>query len=447
MTDATTTKALRVAIVGAGIAGLTTAKALRHFYPKEAVDIKVYDKAKALSEVGASIGVHTSGLRILDRLGVHAALDDSICIRQSSGSPIAFRHWSTDEVLGMQDSKVEGGIEEKYRPARFHRAHLQQVLVEALPEDVELRLATKLSATRVSPGSADPVTLSFEDGSSEAADLLIAGDGVYSKIRASYVPDAEVKWLGMIAFRAAFDAALVQGIEGLPADAVRWSGPDDRNFVSGRLGKGKYAIVALHNADPNDPRDPFCSAEWDQTTSLELFRSLYGDWNPIVRGVANAAPYIKTYPMCAVTPLDTFVFDSHVALLGDAAHAHGGGVAIGGSLAINDAYALALALTHVWPPSSSSSASPSPKPAQQQLERVLRLYDETRRPLVNRLLAGVHALAQKRRWMAEKKTVDGAGETDEQLRARIANRPDLSWLTEHDVEAEFEKVVARVEAV
>jgi hypothetical protein len=41
-------------------------------------------------------------------------------------------------------------------------------------------------------------------------------------------------------------------------------------------GKGKYAIVALHNADPNDPKDPFCGAEWDQATSLDLFRSLYG---------------------------------------------------------------------------------------------------------------------------------------------------------------------------
>lgn len=81
------------------------------------------------------------------------------------------------------------------------------------------------------------------------------------------------------------------------------------------------------------------------------------------------------------------------------------------------------------------------------MDKALKLYDETRRPLVNRLLAGVHALAHKRRWMAEKKTVDGQGETDDQLRARIADRPDLRWLTEHDVEAEFEKVVSRIEAV
>lgn len=165
--------------------------------------------------------------------------------------------------------------------------------------------------------------------------------------------------------------------------------------------------------------------------------------------MANAAPYIKTYPMCAVTPLDSFTFDGRVALLGDAAHAHGGGVAIGGSLAINDAYAFALALTHVWPPADGASTPTDapPKPTQEQLSKALDLYDETRRPLVNRLLAGVHALAQKRRWMAEKKTADGQGETDQLLRARIANRPDLSWLTEHDVEAEFDRVVARAEAV
>lgn len=242
MTEPTSQKPLRVAIVGAEIARLTAAKSLRHFYPKEAVDIKIYDKASQLSEVGASIGVHTSGLRILDKLGIHDALDESICIRQSSGSPIAFRHWLTDEVLGMQDSKSKGGVEDKYRPARFHRAHLQQVLIEALPGDVELRLATKVTGTSLNPGSDDPVILSFEDSSSVTADLLIAGDGVYSKIRSTYVPDAEVKWLGMIAFRAAFYAALVKDIEGLPADAIRWSGPDDRNFVSGRLGKHHFRI-------------------------------------------------------------------------------------------------------------------------------------------------------------------------------------------------------------
>lgn len=172
------------------------------------------------------------------------------------------------------------------------------------------------------------------------------------------------------------------------------------------------------------------------------------DWNPIVRGVANAAPYIKTYPMYAVTPLDSFTFDGRVALLGDAAHAHGGGVAISGSLAINDACAFTLALTYVWPPADDASTPTDapPEPTQEQLSKALALYDETRRPLVNRLLAGVYALAEKRRWMAGKKTADGQGETDELLRARITNRPDLSWLTEHDVEAEFGRVVARAGA-
>lgn len=49
--------------------------------------------------------------------------------------------------------------------------------------------------------------------------------------------------------------------------------------------------------------------------------------------------------------------------------------------------------------------------------------------------------------MAEKKAVNGQGEMDKLARARIANRPDLSWLIEHNMEAEFDRVVARVEAV
>lgn len=149
-------------------------------------------------------------------------------------------------------------------------------------------------------------------------------------------------------------------------------------------------------------------------------------------------PYVKTYPNHAGTALSSLVFENRVALLGDAAHTHGGAFAAGGSLAINDAYALARALAHVWPPGEAFM-----KPTRQELGRALGLYDETRRPLVTRLLNVVHGNAQARRWAAEKRGEDGEGETDAELRIRIANRPDMSWLTEHDVDEAFEAVLAR----
>lgn len=154
-------------------------------------------------------------------------------------------------------------------------------------------------------------------------------------------------------------------------------------------------------------------------------------------------PYVKTYPNHAGTALSSLVFADRVALLGDAAHTHGGAFAAGGSLAINDAYALALVLAHVWPLGQQTSAA---RPTQLELARALRLYDETRRPLVTRLLGIVHGRAQSRRWGAEKRNGepgDEQGETDAELRTRIANRPDMRWLTEHDVEEEFRAVLVR----
>lgn len=53
----------------------------------------------------------------------------------------------------------------------------------------------------------------------------------------------------------------------------------------------------------------------------------------------------------------------------------------------------------------------------------------------------VHGAAQKKRWAGS-----GKQETDEELRKRIAARPDMVWLTEHDVDAAFQNVV-RDEAV
>lgn len=67
----THTHTLDIAIIGAGIAGLTAAIALRK-HPL--VNVVVYDKASVLREIGASIALGPNGLRTLQRLG----LDDVI---------------------------------------------------------------------------------------------------------------------------------------------------------------------------------------------------------------------------------------------------------------------------------------------------------------------------------------------------------------------------------
>ncbi len=127
--------------------------------------------------------------------------------------------------------------------------------------------------------------------------------------------------------------------------------------------------------------------------------------------------------------LQTWVFRNRVTLIGDAAHTHGGAFAAGGSLAIDDAYALSLALEHLWPVSCVAQG----KPSSQQISQILELYERTRKPHINRILDAVRnqIVGQK---LSARQT---QGETEAELIQRVMNRPDPAWISEHDVEAAF----------
>jgi salicylate hydroxylase len=79
---------VKVAIIGAGVAGLTAAIALKD-HPH--IDFQIYEKATKLGEIGASIALGPNGLRTLERLGIDNALDESIAFRNKSGFPMIYR--------------------------------------------------------------------------------------------------------------------------------------------------------------------------------------------------------------------------------------------------------------------------------------------------------------------------------------------------------------------
>ena len=60
-----TRKSLHVAIVGGGIGGLAAANALH----QRGIDVRVYEQATALTEVGAGVALQPNGVRMLRRLG------------------------------------------------------------------------------------------------------------------------------------------------------------------------------------------------------------------------------------------------------------------------------------------------------------------------------------------------------------------------------------------
>src|SRR5262249_58095330 len=82
---------LTIAIIGGGIGGLAATLSL----VKAGFDAHVYEQAPELREVGAGIVVSPNATRILDRIGVGAALG------QTSVRPLAWheRRWDDRRTL------------------------------------------------------------------------------------------------------------------------------------------------------------------------------------------------------------------------------------------------------------------------------------------------------------------------------------------------------------
>jgi salicylate hydroxylase len=160
------------------------------------------------------------------------------------------------------------------------------------------------------------------------------------------------------------------------------------------------------------------------------------NWNSVVKALAEVTPDIRYYPNFSCSaPLDTWVFEDRVALIGDAAHAHGGAFATGGSLAIDDAYALYLSLNSVI------SGSTDQKPSAREIRKALRLYEATRKPHAEKLLKVVHAGNDAK----TEKIRNAMLEKDEELRARAQKGSNTRWLHEHDVAKTFGETLTAME--
>jgi 2-polyprenyl-6-methoxyphenol hydroxylase-like FAD-dependent oxidoreductase len=173
MTTSSTSKPrkLEIAILGAGIAGLTLAIALSN-HPL--INTTLYEKATELKEIGASIALGPNGLRTLERLGLNDVISDENGYRGTGTAGMVYRHWKTNEVIGTDK---HGNVHEwLHQTARFHRGHLHGKLAEHVPSD-SIKLGKKVVGIEIEE---EGVTINFKDGSRAWADIAVGADGLRS---------------------------------------------------------------------------------------------------------------------------------------------------------------------------------------------------------------------------------------------------------------------------
>jgi len=346
--------AVKVVIVGAGIAGLTTALALTQRTDHE---VHVYEQAPELKEVGAGIQIAPNATRLLHRLGLEAAL------ARDGVRPLEIRHrrWEDGRVLLQQplgDLVVDAFGVPYYH---FYRPDLLALLGDALPRGF-VQLNRRVTAVTQEP---DGVTLTFADGATVRADAVIGADGIHSTIRELLFGKESPWFSGSVAYRGLVPAARLAHLS-LDRVATTFLGAD-RHFVHYWV-----AGARLMNFVAIVPARDWRVESWSATGEVKDALAEFEGWHPQVQAIIGAAERTHRWGLYDRDPLPRWT-DGRVTLLGDAAHAMLPFMAQGACQGIEDAFVLANCLR-------SASADTAPD--------ALLHYQGLRQPRVNEVQRG-----------------------------------------------------------
>ena len=326
---------LRVAIVGGGIGGVAAAL----FLQRAGIAATVYEQTRELRETGAGLVVPPNMVRLLDELGLLAALQQHAVKLEAAWE---FRRWQDGRVLFVQP--MGDACLELYGAHCYvaHRADLLATLQQALPLDC-LRLDHRLTGQTVSVGG---VSARFEHrngGSTRIeADALIGADGIHSLLRETVAPQEDARFSGLCAFRCLVPAAQAPAMALRPVQTL-WLGPG-RHLVHYPISAGRLVnIVAIV------PAGDWQAESWTAEGRVSDMQDAFAGWADPVQQLLAAATDTRRWALVDRSPLPRWS-DGRITLLGDAAHAMLPFFAQGAAQAIEDAAVLADCLAGITAP-------------------------------------------------------------------------------------------------
>ncbi|KAI1324269.1 putative salicylate hydroxylase [Xylariaceae sp. FL0255] len=342
-------KPLDVIVVGAGIGGLMMALCLQ----QTGHNVRILEKRRNFSEVGAGIQIAPNATRILRRFGLlEETMRHATVLQRTS-----IRRWKNNEELGLIPLAPRVADEFGAPLAVIHRADLQHVLRKAaLANGCEV--LTDCSVVEVDFGC-PPYhrrVLVRNRGMTNwlYADIVIAVDGMNSCIRKKMLAAAGIRRdylvpTGHTAFRFTLHRDLVKDdkevMQLISQDqAVRYMGPRGHIMSYPLRNNTQLNVVLVCNKNMTDNES--AKSSWTSLGDKRVMMQKYQEWCPLVQSLVRYVPEPEVLETVLVNldPLPTWVM-GQVALAGDACHQMLPYVAQGAANAIEDAATLAMALT------------------------------------------------------------------------------------------------------
>ncbi|MBB4932826.1 salicylate hydroxylase [Lipingzhangella halophila] len=337
-------KNLNIAIVGAGYGGAAAAKALSLL----GVNVNVYEQANRIREVGAGIGLRPSTMGRFRQWGIFDAIaeasspSDYFEVLQATAEPIMKEAWPEIDTFGETTHLI-------------HRGDFIDALLGVLPEGM-VHLGHKLETIT---DDGDAATLTFANGATVTADLVVGAEGIKSVVRQQLFSAKDPVFSGEHAHRAVISADDAHGMV------------TDDNFRM-YIGRGTkiYMLPLRHRNQVSFDITVLCpDSRWTPVvTKDDLLAKVDGFDERIVNIVRDLdMDTVNIRAVYDIDPVDTWHTDSAV-LLGDAAHAMLHHQGQGANSAILDAGALADALSEA-----------------DSVTQALALYQATRKPETDEL--------------------------------------------------------------
>jgi salicylate hydroxylase len=316
-----------VAIVGAGIAGLTLAIALGRIGWRATL----IEQAAEAGDAGAGIQLSPNATRILDRLGLTARLashwHEPPAVRLVSGLT---RRPITHLQMG------EAARRRWHAPyAVMHRADLQEALLEEARSCQGVRMVT---GTRFETASADDARQAIAGLAGEAPDLIVGADGVWSEVRKLVDPGAAAAYSGRSAWRMQVNPTALAGL-GSPDAVTAFLAPGAHLVAYPLPARGMVNVVAI--ADSSDAALRLTDRAGETHLRCQLAQ-LFARWHPAFARLVDAAELTGRWPIHEMAR--SCWGGGSIVLIGDAAHAMAPHAAQGAAMAIEDAFVLAECL-------------------------------------------------------------------------------------------------------